>query len=113
MAEATLPHTRSGALDLLADRLRAHYGDRLRALYALKDDPYEPQRDPDALHVLAVLPDEGYDWKEAQDEIIDVGAPFARDLDWRFIAVPKVASVTEVEERATGAARAAERGVLL
>jgi hypothetical protein len=36
MAEATLPRTRSGALDLLADRLRRHYGDRLRALYALR-----------------------------------------------------------------------------
>jgi hypothetical protein len=113
MAEATLPRTRSGALDLLADRLRQHYGDRLRALYALEDDPYEPQRDPDVLHVLAVLPDEGYDRSEAQREIIDVGMGFAHDLDFRFMARPKVASETGVEEGATGAARAAEDGVLL
>jgi hypothetical protein len=113
MAEATLPTTRSGALDLLADRLRRHYGGRLDALYALPDDPYEPDGDPDTLHVLAVFPDEGYDWNEAQDEVIDVGTAFSSDLDFRFVARPKVASVTEVEARATGAARAADTGVLL
>lgn len=101
MAEATLPQTRSGALDLLADRLRQHYGDCLHALYALPDDPYEPQGDPDALHVLAVLPDEGYDWHEAQREITRVGVAFDRELDFHFVAMLKVFSASEVEPEGT------------
>ena len=113
MAEATLPRTRSGALDLLADRLRAHYGNRLHALYALPDDPYESQHDPDALHVLAVLTGDGYDWHEAQHDLNRVGVAFDQDFDWRRIACLKVASISEVEQEATGAARAADRGVLL
>lgn len=113
MAEATLPRTRSGALDLLADRLRAHYGERLQALYALTDDPYEPQCDPHLLHVLAVLPDEGYKWSDEQTEIIYAVEAFDRELDYRFIAMPKVASTSDVERGSTGAARAAKDGVLL
>ncbi len=113
MAEATAPLTRSLALDVLADRLRAHFGERLDALYALPDDPYEPQGDPDVLHVLAVFPDEGYDRSDVQSEIIDVGVAFDREVDFRFFAMPKVASATDVRRGTTGAARAAEGGVLL
>lgn len=113
MAEATAPLTRSRALDVLADRLRAHFGERLHALYALPDDPYEPQRDREVLHVLAVFPDEGYDRSDVQGEVIEVGVAFNREIDFRFFAMPKVASVTEVRRGATGSARAVEGGVLL
>lgn len=113
MSETILPHTRSRVLDLLAERVRAHLGDRLEALYALSDDPYEPESNPEALHVVAVLQDEGYEWNQAQHELNRVGVAFDRSLNYAYVAVINVASVSEVERGATGAARAVREGVLL
>ncbi len=40
-----------------AERLHAHYGERLVNVLLLKNDPFEPSDEPEALHLIAVLKD--------------------------------------------------------
>jgi hypothetical protein len=55
---STNPLTRSRALDMLAGRLRDQFEARLRALYALPDNPYEPAGDDEWIIRAAVLDEE-------------------------------------------------------
>lgn len=71
---ATLTVTRADAIVEAARQLRKYYGDRLVALYALPEDPYEPEEDGDEIiHLVVVLPPpvHVFDESEATGLLID------------------------------------------
>ncbi len=113
MAEVEIP-TKADAIALLARRLRQHYGDRLRQLFLLKDDPYEPSGEDFAIYLVAVLADDAYDRFETIGEVARIGNQVDAEMDYTVASAIYPLSVSDFEDADRWTARAArEEGVVL
>ena len=67
---------------MCARRFRAHYDERLVALYATHEDPYEPEQGgEDGPHVIVVLQGPYEHWKET-DAVTDITHDVLDETDW-------------------------------
>lgn len=73
----------------LAQRVRAHYGDRLVGLYALPNDPYEPERGSEehGVHVVIVLRG-GYDYSAETDNVTRIAHDVMDRTEWQYPVAP-------------------------
>ena len=106
----TDPLTRSRALDLLAGRLRDQFEDRLRALYVLPDNPYEPAGDDEWIILAAVLDEEFCEENDASRLASEVGSGFEHDIDWQYVVTVFTLPDIEMKESKTEIARLAQSG---
>ena len=106
----TEPLTRSRALDMIAGRLRDHFGDALQILYVLPDNPYEPAGDDAWIILAAVFKDAFHERNDASQEASAVGSTFEKEVDWRYVVTVFPLSVTEFETRETEVACVARNG---
>jgi hypothetical protein len=106
----TDPLTRSRALDMIADRLRDQFGDALKALYVLPDNPYEPAGDDEWIVLAAVLDDSYQELNDASRQASQVGCAFEKEVDWQYVVTVFTMSATELENGAIEAARVAQSG---
>lgn len=105
MAEVEAP-TKADAIALLARRLRRHYGPRLKQLFLLKDDPYEPSGEDFGITLVAVFGDEGYDHWAVVDTVIRLAGQVDGELDYAFASTVYPVSRTDLEENQRWPARA-------
>ena len=67
---------------MLARRFRAHYDDRLVALYAAQEDPYESgQKSEAGTHVVVVIEGPYAHWEET-DAVTDITHDVLDETDW-------------------------------
>ncbi len=112
MAEVSVP-TKADAIALLARRLRERYGDRLRQLFLLKDDPYEPTEDF-GIDLVAVFADDSYDYFETVREVVHLAERVNAEVDYAFASAVHSVSLSAYEQGHSRAARIAkEEGVSL
>ena len=110
----TDPLTRSRALDMIAERLRDHFGETLRVLYVLPDNPYEPAGDDEWIVLAAVLDDAAHGEQEASRRASEIGCAFEREVDWRYVVTVFTMPAAELEQSETEVAQVARsRGVRL
>ena len=106
----TDPLTRSRALDMIAERLRDHFGETLRVLYVLPDNPYEPAGDDEWIVLAAVLDDTAHDEQESSRWASEIGNAFEREVDWRYVVTVFTMPAAELEQSETEVARVARSG---
>lgn len=113
MAEVEIP-TKADAIALLARRLRQRYGNQLRQLFLLKEDPYEPLGEDVGIDVVAVFADDTYDFFETVEEVVRIGNQVDAEMDYQFASTVHTASHSEFESGRKMSARAAkEDGISL
>lgn len=101
--------TRANVLAELAQRYRAHYRNRLAGLYALPNDPYEPEDEPasGAVDVVVVLQGP-YPYFEESDAVARIADEVMREYDTPFVIMPH-----HVPDDATLVQRARRTGIEL
>jgi hypothetical protein len=95
---------------MIADRLRDQFGEALRALYVLPDNPYEPTGDDEWLVLAAALDDSDLSQEDASRQASEVGCAFEKEIDWRYVVTVFTMSATELENGDTEVARVARNG---
>ena len=103
----TDPLTRSRALDMIAERLRDHFGEALQALYVLPDNPYEPAGDDEWIVLAAVLNDTHPSQSDASEQATRIGCAFEEEVDWRYVVTVFTMSDVEFDRSETEIARTA------
>lgn len=106
----TDPLTRSRALDMIAERLRDHFGEALQALYVLPDNPYEPAGDDEWIVLAAVLDDSNHERKDVSEQASEIGSAFEEEVEWRYVTTIFTLSVPEFEGGTSEVARTAKNG---
>lgn len=98
----------------LAERLRQHYRDRLVQIFALNDDPYEPENADEALYLVAVLHDDGFDRFRETRRAVQIAEGVDYEYDYAFTSTVYVVSASDVAKGMSFPARAAQSsGVVL
>jgi hypothetical protein len=95
---------------MIADRLRDQFGDALKALYVLPDNPYEPAGDDEWLVLAAVLDEPNLSQEDVSRQASEVGCAFEKEIDWRYVVTVFTMSTTELEKGDTEVARVAQNG---
>ena len=77
------PVTRADVLAKLARRFQKHYDERLVALYATNEDPYEPEQGggEKGTHVVIVLQG-SYEHSKETDTVTDITHDVLDETDW-------------------------------
>ena len=107
--EATKAVTRVDVLAEAARRLREHYKNRLTALYALPEDPYEPTPDDEdfAIHLVIILR-EPFDFLVENEQTTNIIDPINHENAGHFVLFDRVCGLGDEL-----ALHAREEGVLL
>lgn len=96
--------TPADVLAALSRRYREHYGDRLVAIYALPNDPYEPEEDSEVNAIdLVVVLRAPYDHFAETDPVVDIAHEVMDEVDWSIGVFPRHAAeddeLTEIARR--------------
>ena len=88
--QADLTTTPADVLASVVRRYLNHYGDQIAGIYALPDDPYEPERGRDeeeGVHIVVVF-EEPYDHWTKTGTVMQIAHGVMDEMEWTVPLVP-------------------------